>query len=44
MVKKYKVTEIIVASDKIRTENLEATCSVCEEMGVTVRNLELSIR
>jgi len=44
MVKKYKVTEIIVASDKIRTENLEATCSVCEEMGVAVRNLELSIK
>jgi UDP-GlcNAc:undecaprenyl-phosphate GlcNAc-1-phosphate transferase len=44
MVKKYKVNEIIVASDSIRTENLEATCSVCEEMGVTVRNLELSIK
>ena len=44
MVKKYKVTEIIVASDKIRTENLEAACSVCEEMGVAVRNLELSIK
>jgi UDP-GlcNAc:undecaprenyl-phosphate GlcNAc-1-phosphate transferase len=44
MVKKYKVAEIIVASDKIRTENLEAACSVCEEMGVAVRNLELSIK
>jgi FlaA1/EpsC-like NDP-sugar epimerase len=44
MVKKYKINEIIVASDKIRTENLEATCSVCEEMGVVVRNLELSIK
>jgi FlaA1/EpsC-like NDP-sugar epimerase len=44
MVKKYKVEEIIVASDKIRAENLEAACTVCEDMGVAMRNLELSIK
>ena len=44
MVKKYKVREIIVASDKIRDENLQAACSICEEMGVAVRNLELFIK
>jgi UDP-GlcNAc:undecaprenyl-phosphate GlcNAc-1-phosphate transferase len=44
MVKKYRVTEIIVASDKIRAKNLEATCSICEDLGVAVRNLELSIK
>ena len=44
MVKKHKVSEVIVASDKIHAENLEATCIVCEDMGVAVRNLELSIK
>jgi UDP-GlcNAc:undecaprenyl-phosphate GlcNAc-1-phosphate transferase len=44
MVKKHKVSEVIVASDKILPENLEATCIVCEDMGVTVRNLELFIK
>jgi FlaA1/EpsC-like NDP-sugar epimerase len=44
MVEKYKVKEIIVASDKILAENLEATCIVCEDMGVAVRNLELTIK
>ena len=44
MVRKHKVTEIIVASDKIRAENIQATCSICEEMGVAVKNLELSIK
>jgi UDP-GlcNAc:undecaprenyl-phosphate GlcNAc-1-phosphate transferase len=44
MVKKYKVEEIILASDNIRAENLEAACSVCEDMGIAVRNLELSIK
>ena len=44
MVKKHKVSEVIVASDKIHAENLEAACIVCEDMGVTVRNLELSIK
>jgi UDP-GlcNAc:undecaprenyl-phosphate GlcNAc-1-phosphate transferase len=44
MVRKYKVTEIIVASDKIRAENLQTACSICEEMGVAVKNLELSIK
>jgi UDP-GlcNAc:undecaprenyl-phosphate GlcNAc-1-phosphate transferase len=41
---KYKVKEIIVASGSIRPENLEATCQVCENMGVAMRNLELSIK
>ena len=44
MVKKHKVSEVIVASDKIHAENLKATCIVCEDMGVAVRNLELSIK
>lgn len=44
MVKKHKVSEVIVASDKIHAENLEATCIVCEDMGVAVRHLELSIK
>jgi len=44
MVRKHNVKEIIVASDNIHAENLEAVCSVCEEMGVVVRNLELSIK
>jgi FlaA1/EpsC-like NDP-sugar epimerase len=44
MVRKYNVSEVIVATDKIRAENLEATCIVCEDMGVAVRNLELSIK
>ena len=41
---KYKVKEIIFASGSIRPENLEATCHVCENMGVAIRNLELSIK
>jgi UDP-GlcNAc:undecaprenyl-phosphate GlcNAc-1-phosphate transferase len=44
MVKKYRVKEIIVASDKIRAENIEIACSVCEQMGIALRNLELSIK
>ena len=44
MVTKYKVKEIIVASEKILPANLQTTCTVCEEMGVTLRSLELSIR
>jgi UDP-GlcNAc:undecaprenyl-phosphate GlcNAc-1-phosphate transferase len=44
MVRKHKVSEVIVASDKIHAENLEATCIVCEDMGVAVRHLELSIK
>jgi len=44
MVKKYRVSEVIVASDKIYAKNLEATCIVCEDMGVAVRKLELSIK
>jgi UDP-GlcNAc:undecaprenyl-phosphate GlcNAc-1-phosphate transferase len=44
LLEKYEVKEIIVASENIRAENLEYTCSVCEQMGVAVRNLELSIK
>jgi UDP-GlcNAc:undecaprenyl-phosphate GlcNAc-1-phosphate transferase len=44
LVAKHNVTEIIVASGSIRLENLRATRAVCEKMGVTLRNLELSIR
>lgn len=44
MVKKHRVSEVIVASDNIHAENLKATCVVCEDMGVLVRNLELSIK
>jgi UDP-GlcNAc:undecaprenyl-phosphate GlcNAc-1-phosphate transferase len=44
VVTRYKVNEIIVASESIRPENLEAACTVCEKMGVTLKNLELSIK
>ena len=44
LVATYDVKEIIVASGSIRQENLQATRAVCEKMGVTLRNLELSIR
>lgn len=44
MVEKYEVREVIVASDKILAENLQAACSVCEDLGVVVRNLELWIK
>jgi hypothetical protein len=41
---KYKIHEIIVASKNIHTKNLQATSTVCEQLGVTIRNLELSIK
>ncbi len=44
VVTKYGVKEIIVASGSIHPENLQATCTVCEKMGVDVKSLELSIR
>jgi len=44
VVTKYRVKEIIVASGSMRAENLQATCTICEKMGVDVRSLELSIR
>jgi UDP-GlcNAc:undecaprenyl-phosphate GlcNAc-1-phosphate transferase len=44
VVTKYGVKEIIVASGSMRAENLQATCTICEKMGVDVRSLELSIR
>ena len=44
VVTKYRVREIIVASGSMRPENLLATCTICEKMGVDVKSLELSIR
>ena len=44
MVKKYEINEVIVASDKIHADNLKVTCAVCEDLGIAVRNLELSIK
>ena len=44
MVKKYEINEVIVASDKIHADNLKVACAVCENLGVALRNLELSIK
>ena len=44
MVKKHRVSEVIVASENIHAENLKVACSVCEQMGVAFRKLELSIK
>ena len=44
VVTKYSVQEIIVASETMRPENLKVTCTVCENMGITVRTLELFIK
>ncbi len=44
VVTKYGVKEIIVASESIHPDNLQAACTICEKMGVDVRSLELSIR
>ena len=44
VVVKYGVKEIIVASESIHPDNLQAACTICEKMGVDVRSLELSIR
>jgi UDP-GlcNAc:undecaprenyl-phosphate GlcNAc-1-phosphate transferase len=44
MVKKYEINEVIVASDKIHADNLKVACAVCEDLGIAVRNLELSIK
>lgn len=41
---KYRINEIVVAADGIHHERLEAVCSVCDQYGVTVRNLELSVK
>ena len=41
---KHRITQIIVASGGILPENIKATCAVCAPLGVTVRNLELSIK
>lgn len=41
---KHRIAQIIVASGGIMPENLRATCAVCAQLGVTVRNLELSIK
>ena len=44
MVKKYGINEVILASDKIHADNLKVACAVCEDLGIAVRNLELSIK
>jgi len=44
MVKKYAINELIVASDKINADNLKVACAVCEDLGIAMRNLELSIK
>jgi len=44
MVKKYAINELIVASDKIHADNLKVACAVCEDLGIAMRNLELSIK
>lgn len=44
LVARYDVKQIIVASGSILPENLRAVHTVCEKMGVALRNLELSIR
>ena len=41
---KYRIREIIVASGNIHPKSLQATCTVCDQLGVTMRNLELSIK
>ena len=44
MVQKYEINEVIVASDKIHADNLKVACAVCEDLGIALRNLELSIK
>jgi UDP-GlcNAc:undecaprenyl-phosphate GlcNAc-1-phosphate transferase len=44
LIVKHRIREIIVASRNIHPENLQTTCTVCEQLGVIVRNLELSIK
>jgi UDP-GlcNAc:undecaprenyl-phosphate/decaprenyl-phosphate GlcNAc-1-phosphate transferase len=42
-VARLRVDEVIVASKKIPPENLRATSTVCEQLGINVRNMELFI-
>jgi UDP-GlcNAc:undecaprenyl-phosphate GlcNAc-1-phosphate transferase len=44
VVNKHRIEEIIVASEKIRPENLQIARTVCEQLGVSLKSLELSIR
>ena len=44
MVKKYGINEVIVASGEIRAHNLKVACAVCEDLGIALRNSELSIK
>ena len=44
LIVRHRIREIIVATRNIHPENLQATCTVCEQLGITVRNLELSIK
>lgn len=41
---KHKISEVIVASEKIRPEHLQAASRVCEQLGVNLRNMELFIK
>lgn len=43
-VRKYGIREVIIASGNIHKKNLQAACTVCEQLGITMRNLELSIK
>jgi UDP-GlcNAc:undecaprenyl-phosphate GlcNAc-1-phosphate transferase len=44
LVDMYDISELIIASRNIHPENFQASCLVCEELGVTLRNLKLSIK
>ncbi len=41
---KYGIREIIVACRNIHPKNLQAACAVCDQLGVSIKNLELSIK
>ncbi|MFP3870467.1 MAG: nucleoside-diphosphate sugar epimerase/dehydratase, partial [Syntrophobacteria bacterium] len=41
---RHRISEIIFASSHIPPETMDLASSVCENMGVKVRNLELSLR
>jgi UDP-GlcNAc:undecaprenyl-phosphate GlcNAc-1-phosphate transferase len=41
---RYAVNELVVATDKLRPENLAAAGAVCRDLGLALKSLELSIR
>lgn len=41
---RYAVNELVVATDKLRPENLKAAGAVCRDLGLALKSLELSIR